>query len=95
MKILFASVAAMALLVTPALADCAASLTKIEEAMKTATVDDATKANVQTLASEAKTANDNGEFPLKMHLGLKRPATADPHRPTPVRIARENAHAII
>ena len=61
MKILFASVAALALLVTPALADCAASLTKIEEAMKTATVDDATKANVQTLASEAKTANDNGD----------------------------------
>ena len=63
MKTILAATALAAFLVTPAFAaeDCAASLMKIDEAMKTATVDDQTKAKLTELVDQAKSANDKGD----------------------------------
>jgi hypothetical protein len=63
MKTVFAAVTLVAILATPAFAqqDCAASLAKIDDAMKTVTIDDATKAQLEGLVNDAKAANDNGD----------------------------------
>ena len=63
MKTVLAAAALVAFLVTPSFAaeDCAAELTKIDEAMKTATVDDATKTKLTGLVDQAKASNDKGE----------------------------------
>lgn len=55
---LIASSLVLAFAVSPALADCAADMTKIDEAMKTATLDDAGKTKAQELLDKAKAARD-------------------------------------
>ena len=60
-RILIAAGFATALFVAPAFADCAADLTKINDAMKTATLDDAGSAKAKDLmkkATAAQTAKD-------------------------------------
>jgi hypothetical protein len=67
------------MLASPALADCASDLTKIDEAMKTATVDEATMAKLKPAVDAAKaaqTANDmkaceTAAMEAKTLLGLK------------------------
>jgi hypothetical protein len=63
MKTIFAAAAIAAFLVTPALAadDCATTVGKIDEAMKTATVDEATKAKLTSLVEKAKAEGEKGE----------------------------------
>jgi ethanolamine utilization microcompartment shell protein EutL len=63
MKTVIAAAGLLAILAMPAFAaeDCAASLTRIDDAMKSATVDEATKARLTELVDKAKASNDNGE----------------------------------
>ncbi len=63
MKTILAATALTAFLAVPAFAaeDCNASLMKIDEAMKSATVDDATKARLTELVGQAKASNDKGD----------------------------------
>jgi hypothetical protein len=49
---------ALAFAASPVLADCAADLTKIDEAMKTATLDDAAKTKAEDLLTKARAARD-------------------------------------
>ena len=63
MKTIFTAAAVAAFLATPAFAadDCGASLAKIDEAMKTMKVDEATGAKLTTLIEKAKAENGKGE----------------------------------
>jgi hypothetical protein len=56
-KIIAAAFAAT-LFATPALADCAADLTKVEEAMKTVKLDEANTAKAKELMDKAVAARD-------------------------------------
>ncbi len=56
--ILVAATAVFAFAASPAFADCAADLTKIDEAMKTAKLDDANKTKADELVQKAKAADD-------------------------------------
>jgi hypothetical protein len=55
---LIAAAFATALFAAPAFADCAADLTKVDEAMKTMKLDDATGAKAKELMDKAKAAMD-------------------------------------
>ena len=64
MKKMLLAFVTLAALSSPALASqCPTLMTKIDEAMKTATVDDATKAQITELYSQGKTAHDAGDHP--------------------------------
>ena len=63
MKTIFAAAAIVAFLATPSFAadDCVGSIAKIDEAMKTMKVDEATGAKLTSLVEKAKAENDKGE----------------------------------
>ena len=64
MKKTILALAALAAMTGPALAtQCPGLMAKIDEAMKTATVDDATKAKVEELYATGKAAHDAGDHP--------------------------------
>lgn len=64
MKKLFSTVAIALLLAGPALAtQCPMLMGQIDEALKTATIDEATKAQVMTLYEEGKAAHEAGDHP--------------------------------
>ncbi len=71
MKKLFSTVAIALLLAGPALAtQCPMLMGQIDEALKTATIDEATKAQVMTLYEEGKAAHEAGDHPTseaKLH----------------------------
>ena len=60
-KLILAAMMTAALAVPAYAKQCPALLAKIDEAMKTATVDDATKAKVTELAETGKAAHDAGD----------------------------------
>lgn len=61
-KFIAAAATALALLATPAFASqCPALMAKIDEAMKTATVDEATKAKVTELYDKGKAEYESGD----------------------------------
>lgn len=55
-RTLIAAAFATSLFAAPAFADCAADLTKVDEAMKTMTLDEATTAKAKELSDKAKAA---------------------------------------
>jgi hypothetical protein len=55
---ILAAAAVFTFAAAPAFADCAADMTKIDEAMKTATLDDTNKSKADELLQKAKTAMD-------------------------------------
>ena len=62
MKKLILAALMTAALAVPAFANqCPAIMAKIDEAMKTATVDDATKAKITELSARGKTEHDAGD----------------------------------
>ena len=60
-KIVLAAGFALFLSVPAFAGQCPALMTKIDEAMKTATLDDATKAKVMELYDKGKAAHDSGD----------------------------------
>lgn len=64
MKTTLATAAIALMLAGPALASqCPMLMGQIDEALKTATVDDATKAQIMTLYDEGKAAHEAGDHP--------------------------------
>ena len=64
MKRLLAAAALIAVVAGPAFAtQCPALMAKIDEAMKTASVDDATKAKIDELYKTGKAAHEAGDHP--------------------------------
>ncbi len=64
MKNIFCAFVTLLALAGPALANqCPGLMGKIDEAMKTATVDDATKTKIMALYETGKTAHDAGDHP--------------------------------
>jgi hypothetical protein len=62
-KLILASALVAALSVPAVASQCPALMGKIDEAMKTATLDDATKAKVMELYATGKAAHDGGDHP--------------------------------
>lgn len=60
-KTFIAALFVSAFAVAPAFADCAADITKIDEAMKAATLDEASKTKASDLMTKAKASMDAGD----------------------------------
>ena len=62
MRVMLAAIVGLTFLASPAFANqCPALMTKIDTAMATATVDDATKAQVMALYESGKAAHEGGD----------------------------------
>jgi hypothetical protein len=61
MKTILTALVVTAGLAAPAFADCAGDLAKIDEAMKTAKLDDASATKAKGMVDTAKAANDKGD----------------------------------